>query len=234
MATADRPGISRYGIHALQIIHETDLAESAIVIAGGTAGGDPGFQFITRDQGIDQLLRQRELGQVAVRGVKQGRIVVDLRFQRRGVELARLGDIGEMARPDIVHPVQVGFIGFRRGIGPDVGLAGRLVFTDAKQVGLDAQLVEGILEIGTVTTETFQQHRALRVQQHFIGLGREQVAALFVAVGVGIEFLAGLAERAQRRGKFARAGRADAGDAVRDQQDLADMRILCGGFERAG
>ena len=98
----------------------------------------------------------------------RGRVVVDLRGDRLRIELARRADVGEVVRPHAVHPVQVGFLGFRRGVVADVGFGRRLEFADAEQVHVDAELVERVL---VVTCDSGRGLRAARRRPDAAGSG---------------------------------------------------------------
>ena len=183
---------------AVEMLHvglQCDLAEPALGgLVGLAALGQQVLDLLAGLQAIDQLLLQCHPCKVAIRTGDLFAHRVDVRRQCSRIQPARLADVGQHALPDIVHPVQVGFLRFRRGRIEDVGLGRRLVLADLEQVHVHAELVlQALAEVLAIRGQTFQHHPALRhrVEIDLVRLHGEQVLALAVVLAIGDHLLAG-------------------------------------------
>src|SRR5207342_3352603 len=114
-------------VEVAEVVVERDLAVPVLGIGVARAAlGQQVADFLGRLQTVDELLLHRVPGDVALYRGDAGRQLVDTLGEFAGVELARLGDVGEVALPHVVHPVQVRFlrlwrsgieyVGFGRGL----------------------------------------------------------------------------------------------------------------------
>ncbi len=222
-------------IQLLQIGIQVDVAEARIgIVVGDAALGQQFLDLLAGLQAVHQLLLQRELGHVAAGCGDAFGHRVDAGGNLRGRQLARLGDVGHVALPHIVHPEQIGFLGRRRSRVEHVRLRGGLELADLEQVHVHAELVlQAFAEVLAVTAQAFQHHRAHRVQVDLVGLRGQQVLRLAQAVAVGHDLLAGSAQVLQRRGHFAHRGETAGLQLVQAQRHALDLRIGLGRFQRA-
>ena len=162
-------------------------------------------------------------------------IVVDLRGELRGVEMALRGDVLEVLIPHVAHPEQIGFARFGRLVVAYIRFGERFVFADAEQMHVDAEPVERLLEITAIRREAGEQHAffAARMQQDAVGVRGEIVLALRHAVGDRNDFLAGGLEAVERRTDFAQRRQARALDVVGFDDDAFDVRIVRGRVDGA-
>jgi len=208
------------------------LPEAARIIVGRSARRQHGFDLMRRLQAIDQLVVERQLREVAFFGfhfIGQGG---DHRAQRVDRQLAGAGDIAQIALPQVVHPVQVGFARCRRGRIENVRLGGGLVFADAEQVHVHAEFVlQRFAVIQAIAAEAFEQHAAIRIQVNLVGLRGEVILLLLHHRAVSDDLLAAAAEFPQRRAEFAQRGKSGDIETIGQQDDALDFRVGLGGVD---
>ena len=222
-------------IDAPQVIVEADVAEPAVGIGVGDAAfGQQVLDLFLGLEPVDEVVRLRVCAEVALRGLDALRQVVDVGGELLRGDLARLADVGEVALPHVVHPEQVGFLRFGRGRVEDVGFGRGLVFADAEQVHVHAELVlQAFAVVLAVAAEPFEHDPAHRVEVDLAGLRRELVLALVEVLAERDHLLAGSAQPRDRRRHLARRGVAGEGHAVGAQQHALDALVVLRRVQRA-
>ena len=223
------------GRRVAQVALERDLAEAAVgAVVRDAELGQHLVHFLARLQAGDPLVLQRVLREVALHFGDAGGQVVDRSGQRFRRDLARLRHVCEVALPDVVHPVEIGFLRLgRRGVEHE-GLGGGLVLADLEQVHVDAELVlQAFAEILAIAAQALDQHAAHRVEVDLVGLRGQQVLRLVEGFAEGDDLLAGAAQRGDGLGDLARRGVAAEGQAVHAQHHAFDALVALRGLEHA-
>jgi hypothetical protein len=222
-------------VDVLEVCVEVDLAETVLgAVVGDPAPGQQVVDLFFGLESVDQLLPQCVLREIAARGLDAFRQAVNARRQLLRRELARPGDVAEVALPDIVHPVQVGLLRFRRCGIEDVRLGRGLVFADPEQVHVDPKLVlQSLAVVLAITAEAFEQQPAHRVEVDLVGLRGEQVLVLVETLAERDHLLAGRAQLRQRAGDFADRGIAGERHAIHAQEHALDPLVAFRRVERA-
>ena len=218
-----------------QVGRHVDAAETAVGIAVGHATfGQQGLDFFLGFQPVHQLLLQGELGQVTTGCRDAFRHGVDTGRKLFRGQLAQLGDVFQVAAPDVVHPVQVRFLRFGRSRIKDVGFGGGLEFAHAEQVYIHAQLfLQATTVVLAVTPQSFQHHAAHRVDVDLVGLRGQQVLRLAEVFAECHDLLAGGTQLGQRRRHFAHRGITAGLQAIHAQQHALDVLVFAGGVDGA-
>ena len=148
--------------------------------------------------------------------------------------LRALAISAEVALPDVVHPEQVGFLGFRRCGVEHVGFGGGLVFADLEQVHVDAELVlQALAVVLAVAAEAFEQQPAHRVEVDLVGLRGQQVLLLVHHLGERDDLLAARLDARDRRSDLAHRRHAAGLQLVQAQHHAVDALVVAGRVERA-
>jgi hypothetical protein len=211
-----------------------DLAEGAAVVVPAHGLGDAQAELLLRLDAIDQLARQRQRRGIAAVLAQAGRHADDVVLHRAIGQVARRARLAPIGQPQVVEPLEVGFLGRRRHVVALERLDRRLVFTDAEDVHVHAELVEAFLEVVLVDVQALEQHDTHRIQRDGVGLGCDEVRGLVVVRAVRIHRLAGGAEHLDGGGQLLDLREARAPHLVELQHRERHARILGALLEREG
>ncbi len=181
----------------LEVVGHRDLLERLRLLVLAGEGDHPLAHLVAGGELVHQLRFEGDLRRVAAGGLQQLRHSLDEGGQRFRRRLARLGDAGEVGPPDVAEPLEVGLLRLGRHVVPEVGFDGRLVLADAEDVPGDAELVDALAVVGPVAAEALDQDHSIRIEEDFVGLRGEVVAAHVEGVARGDDLLARLAEVAE-------------------------------------
>ena len=150
--------------------------------------------LVAGSQLIHQPVVEGVVGGIATGLAQQLEEAILARRDRIGFDLPLLGDIGHIGLPQLIQPALVRFFALRRHLVAGIGLDEGFVGADLEHVRGDIELLQRRLEVGLVDPKPLDHHGAALVEQHVIGVGRQQVLALSVEVGHGDHRFAALPE----------------------------------------
>ena len=186
---------------------------------------------------LSALTRPAVLGHLG--GIAAGRghrahVAVRVLRDRLGLQVARARHRRAVAAPQRLQIGVALLTILGRHVAPREGLGGALELAGPKQMHVDAELVERILEEHAIAVVAVEQHEAERIQVHLIGLGREVILVLQKIGSVRDDLLAAVAERGDGSGEFLELGLAGAAHVIGIDDQHHDARIAGRGANRGG